>query len=189
MTNDDKPEKAEPLPTLKTERLVVRPFVIADAPAVQRMAGDKAIARMTMNIPHPYEDGMAEEWIGTHAEKFAQRKSLGLAITLKETGELLGAMGLEHLDNPHQRAELGYWIGKEYWSNGYCTEAAREIVRYEFAELGLHRIHSHHFAQNPASGKVMQKIGMKHEGRLRQHIKKWDRFVDIECYGILVNDM
>ena len=83
------------------------------------------------------------------------------------------------------RAELGYWIGKPYWGQGYCTEAARATLDFGFEQLGLNRIFAHHFARNPASGRVMQKIGMTREGRLRQHVKKWDAFEDLELYGIL----
>jgi len=57
-------------PTLETTRLILRPFTVADAPDVQRLAGDREIASSTLNVPHPYEDGMAEQWIGTHQEKY-----------------------------------------------------------------------------------------------------------------------
>ena len=99
--------------TLTTERLVLRPFTLADAPEVQRLAGDRDVASTTLRIPHPYKEGMAEEWIGTHAEKYASGKGLSLAITLRSPGTLVGAVGLE-ICKEHSRAELGYWIGKPY---------------------------------------------------------------------------
>jgi [ribosomal protein S5]-alanine N-acetyltransferase len=80
---------------------------------------------------------------------------------------------------------LGYWIGKPYWGRGFCTEAARAVLRYAFTELGLNRVHAYHFHHNPASGRVLQKIGMTHEGLLRQHVKKWGQFIDNELYSIL----
>ena len=83
---------------------------------------------------------------------------------------------------------MGYWVGAPYWGRGYCTEAARAILRYGFEELGLHRIHAQHFARNPASGRVMQKIGMVYEGRQHEHVRKWDRFEDSDLYGILASD-
>jgi RimJ/RimL family protein N-acetyltransferase len=139
---------------------------------------------MTMAIPHPYEDGMAEAWIGTHRQAFEEDKEAVFAITLREGGSLAGCIGLT-INREHVRAELGYWIGKPYWSNGYCTEAAREMVRFGFEELGLNRIHSIHFGRNPASGRVMAKIGMTREGCQRQHIKKWGSFEDLVTYAIL----
>jgi RimJ/RimL family protein N-acetyltransferase len=84
-----------------------------------------------------------------------------------------------------QRAELGYWVGKSYWNHGYCTEAARAVVRFAFEDLGLRRVFAQRYRRNPASGRVMQKAGMRHEGTLRQHAVKWDVVDDIEVYGVL----
>jgi RimJ/RimL family protein N-acetyltransferase len=172
------------LPELKTERLLLRPFTRADAPEVQRLAGDRDIAATTANIPHPYQDGIAEEWISTHQENFDRGQSLSLAIVRRSDHALLGAIGLG-LKREYDRAEMGYWIGKPYWGNGYATEAARAVLGYGFAVLGLNRIFAEHFSRNPASGRVMEKIGMRHEGHLRQHMKKWDVFEDVEVRGIL----
>jgi RimJ/RimL family protein N-acetyltransferase len=163
---------------------VLRPFELSDAPRVQLLAGDKAIAATTTSIPHPYEDGMAEKWIGSHPEGFEKGEQVAFAITLKENGELIGAIGLG-LNLDQERAELGYWIGKPYWGRGYCTEAARAVLRHAFTELRLNRVHAHHFSHNPASGRVMQKLGMQHEGCHRQDVKKWGQFIDSEFYGIL----
>ncbi len=174
-------------PTLSTERLLLRPFTLADAPEVQRLAGDKAIASTTENIPHPYEDGMAEEWISTHEPRFERGELVNFAIVLRESDALIGAVGLI-IEKKNQRAALGYWMGKPYWGNGYCTEAARAVVRYGFEALGLNRISSTHMKRNPASGRVMQKIGMSHEGSLRKHVVKWDALEDIEMYSILRNE-
>lgn len=172
------------MPTIDTERLELRPFTLGDAPKVQRLAGDRDIASTTCNIPHPYEDGMAEEWIGTNRERFDRGELVNFAIVHRQEGSLLGAVGLT-IDKRSERAELGYWIGKPYWNQGYCTEAAQAVLRYGFEVLGLNRIHATHFTRNPASGRVMQRIGMKHEGCLRQDFKKWDQFEDMEAYGIL----
>jgi RimJ/RimL family protein N-acetyltransferase len=151
---------------------------------VKLLAGDRDIAAMTLNVPHPYEDGMAEKWIGSHQERFEKGEEVVFAITLKASGELIGAIGLI-LKPDHEKAELGYWIGKPYLGHGYCPEAAHAALRYAFTEGGLNRVHAYHFHHNPASGRVMQKLGMKHEGRLRQHVKKWGQFVDNELYSIL----
>ena len=132
------------------------------------------MADTTLKVPHPYEDGMAERWIANHGDWFERGEQAVFAITRKDDGRLLGAIGLRmKLDD--QRAELGYWIGKPYWGQGYCTEAARAILTFSFERLGLHRIQACHFTRNPASGRVLQKIGMIHEGRLRQHRKRSGR--------------
>jgi ribosomal-protein-alanine N-acetyltransferase len=174
-------------PTLETPRLILRPFEMSDAKEVQRLAGDHAIADTTLNIPHPYEDGMAEEWIATHQPKFDVGELCNFAVTLRDTGQLIGAIGLV-IKQRFAHAELGYWIGAPFWNNGYCTEAGRAVLEYGFTSLGLNRIHASHLTRNPSSGRVMMKLGMAHEGRLREHVPKWGKFEDLEVYGILKSE-
>lgn len=157
---------------------------MADAPQVQLLVGEFAVADTTLNIPHPYEDGMAESWISAHAENYESGKIATFAITLKEDGTLIGAIGLV-ISPRFQRAELGYWMGTPYWNQGFCTEAARAIVDFGFSVLKLHKICAHHLTRNPASGRVMQKIGMSREGTLREHTIKWGRFEDLDAYGLI----
>lgn len=157
---------------------------MSDADSVQRLAGDRAIADKVLNIPHPYKDGVAEEWIATHQPGFDAGELANFAIVLGAENELIGAIGLTIVPR-FNRAVLGYWIGTPYWGMGYCTEAARAILEYGFSKLKLNRIHASHMSRNPASGNVMRKLGMTHEGRARQHAKKWDVFEDLELYGIL----
>ena len=174
----------EEMPVLRTERLVLRPFALSDAADIQRLAGEWEIADTTLNISHPYEDGMAEEWIATHKPRFEEGKLCNFAITLRDSGDLVGAVGLV-ITRRFDHAELGYWIGKPYWGKGYCTEAARAVIGYGFTHLDLHRIHASHMARNPASGRVMENTGMKREGVLRGHVKKWDKYEDLVVYAIL----
>lgn len=177
---------ADRLPQLDTARLVLRAFELTDAKRVQLLAGDKAIAATTSLIPHPYPDGEAEKWISTHAASFAAGASARFAIMRRDDNVLVGAIGLE-IHSKHNRAEVGYWIGREYWGLGYATEALHAILSYGFSR-GLNRIWAEHFAHNPASGRVMQKAGMRHEGTLRQHMMKWGEPVDCEVYGILSSE-
>jgi len=172
-------------PILKTEHLILRPFILEDAPAVQRLAGDKDIASTTLRIPHPYEDGIAEVWISKHQEELEKGEQVTFAIAHREEQYLIGAIGLSGISQEHETAEVGYWIGKPYWNQGYCTEAVEAMLQYAFEELKLNRVYARHFKRNPASGRVMQKVGMKHEGCLRQHFKKWGDYEDSEMYGIL----
>ncbi|HEX6536395.1 MAG TPA: GNAT family N-acetyltransferase [Gemmatimonadaceae bacterium] len=174
-------------PTLETPRLILRPLVLSDAPEVQRLAGAREIADTTLTIPHPYRDGMAEQWIETHDAQFAEGKMVTCGATERGGGALTGVISLV-LEREHARAELGYWIGTPYWGRGYATEGARAMLRYAFSELGLSRVYACHFSRNPASGKVMRKIGMKYEGCLRSHVRKWDRLEDIEVYGVLAGE-
>lgn len=130
---------------------------------------------------------MAEAWIARHAPAFEAGELASFAIIRTDDDELIGAIGLT-IDRSHLRAELGYWIGVRYWNQGYATEAARAILSCGFDELGLNRIYAVHLVRNPASGRVMQKVGMQREGRLRAHVRKWDRFEDVDAYGILADE-
>ncbi|MEO1244198.1 MAG: GNAT family N-acetyltransferase [Pseudomonadota bacterium] len=163
---------------------MLRPFVLQDAADVQRLAGDRAIADTTLNIPHPYEDGAAEQWISGHRKQFRAGTHAVFAMIEKRSGQLIGTASLT-VDKLCNKAELGYWVGKPFWNQGFATEAAASVVAYGFAELGLNRIGSRHVVRNPASGKVMQKLGMQQEGILRQDALKWGEYEDLCVYGLL----
>jgi RimJ/RimL family protein N-acetyltransferase len=174
-------------PVLHTQRLTLRPFAATDASDVQRLAGVWEVASTTLTIPHPYPDGAAEAWIGLQAEQFASGRGMVYAITLRDTGELAGAVGLA-LEDVHARGELGYWVARPLWGTGIATEAARPLLAHGFETLGLNRIHAVHFGTNPASGRVMQKLGMRFEGIHRQHVRRWGHFHDVAEYAILSGD-
>lgn len=178
-----KKEKKMP-PTLTTDRLILRPFMECDAEDIQRLAGDPAIADTTLNIPNPYEIGRAKEWIESLHPQFEKGIRTVFAMVDRQTEEFVGAIEIR-IDRRYQRGELGFWIGKPHWNTGYCTEAGQAVLEYGFSRLNLNRIYANHFSRNAASGRVMQKLGMLHEGHARQHVKKGDRFEDIEIYGIL----
>lgn len=186
---------------LETERLLLRPYRAADARRIQRLAGDKQVAKTVSAVPYPYEDGMAEAWIDVALEGLAQGRNLHLAIVVKPEyvpeaataddaaemgadGLFIGSMGFE-FNRLANAAELGYWIGYPYWNRGYATEAARAMVAYGFETLGLNRIQACHMDHNPASGRVMQKIGMKYEGTLRQATFRFGQYHDLLMYSIL----
>lgn len=170
-------------PEMLSERLRLRAFTAADADAVTDLAGDRAVAATTLSIPHPYARSDAEQWIASHQEAFVDGRRVSLAITLLHDEALIGAISLM-LDGNNRRAELGYWVGRPFWSQGYATEAARTMLDFGFEGLGLNRIFAHHMADNPASGRVLSHIGMEREGLLRQHILKWDEFKDVVLFGL-----
>ncbi len=174
-------------PTLRTARLVLRAFTLGDAPEVRRLAGEWEVARTLLSVPHPYGDGVAEEWISGHRSEFERSEGVHLAVVVRDRGELCGACGLT-INANDANAELGYWIGVPYWGRGYATEAAREVLRYGFEDLRLHRVHAAHFGNNPASGRVLTKIGMSYEGTRREHHRKGGDYEDRVEYGLLVGE-
>jgi len=175
-------------PTIKTRRLFLRAFRLTDAPVVQRLAGVFEIADTTLNIPHPYPEGAAAGWISSHPVDFKQQRAVHFAITRHKTAELIGAISLMNIEKEHRRAEMGYWICREHWNQGFATEAARAVVAYGFDSLNLRRIFASYFMRNPASGRVLGKIGMQEEGILRAHVQKWGRPEDLVICGIMSNN-
>jgi ribosomal-protein-alanine N-acetyltransferase len=168
------------LPTLETERLKLRPYSEADIAELLPLIGTREVAATTLRIAHPYTDQDAKAFLALAQEP----EKIWLAITLRSDGCQIGGIGLR-CDSQHQHAELGYWLGAAYWGKGYATEAARGMLRYGFEDLHLHRVFASHFKQNLASGHILKKLGMRHEGCQREHLLKWDQFVDSELYGIL----
>ena len=175
-------------PTLHTERLILRSFTLEDAPDVQRSAGDRDVSSTLTSVPYPYEDGMAEEWFRFCHDSFEKGKGVHFAIALITDNHFIGTISLEKLDRKHEKGELGYWLGKLYWNQGYATEAARAVVAYGFEVLKLNRIYAYYYTRNPASARVLEKIGMHTEGHLRQHIKKDGNFEDVVACSILKAD-
>ncbi len=172
-------------PTLNTERLVLRPLRPPDAPALSRLAGRREIADTTVSIPHPYSEEQAREWLASAVDLFAKGKSVVFGMQLKRNGHLAGTIGLRDIDAQHSLAELGFWVAVERWGQGYATEAARAVVAFGFEPLGLNRIYAHYMVRNPASGRVLAKIGMKPEGLLRQRVRKWGVFEDVVLMALL----
>ena len=167
-------------PTLETERLRIRPYSHTDIPELLPLIGAREVAATTLRIAHPYTEQDARDFL----ELAKEPDKLWLAITLRPDGRQIGGIGMR-IERQHGHAELGYWLGVAYWGRGYATEAAREMLRYGFEDLGLHRIFATHFKHNAASGRILGKIGMQYEGCQRQHLLKWGEFVDSEMYGIL----
>jgi [ribosomal protein S5]-alanine N-acetyltransferase len=165
---------------LETARLGLRSYSADDIAELVPLINQPEVAATTLRIPHPYTEDDAKGFLTLLEDP----DRLWLAITLRSDGHQIGGVGLT-LSRQHQQAELGYWLGPQHWGQGYATEAAREMLRYGFEELCLHRIFASHFKQNSASGHILQKLGMRYEGCQREHICKWGRFVDSELYGIL----
>jgi len=165
--------------TLETARLILGGYSESDTADLVSLIGAREVAATTLRIPHPYREEHAREFLSG-----ARENEHGFAIRLRANGRLIGGIALSP-DLNRRRAELGYWIGVPFWGNGYATEAAREVVRYGFEHIQLNRIFASHFEGNEASRRVLEKIGMRHEGRVREAAFRWGRFFDLERYAIL----
>ncbi|WFB66245.1 GNAT family N-acetyltransferase [Chryseobacterium sp. WX] len=172
----------EKFPVLQTERLILSQLEEKDIPFIVELLQHRIFSDLTSNIPYPYVENDARSWVKMSKEAFENNAGYTFAIRNKE-GQIMGAIGLH--DREDDKAELGYWIGIPYWNKGYVTEAAKGIIDFGFDELKLNKIFATHFLHNPASGRIMEKIGMKKEAVLIKEVKKDGEYFDLVRYCIL----
>lgn len=170
-------------PLLETSRLLLRASALADVPRLAALAGSYEVAKNTLNIPHPYHESDARRWVQITQENYQQQTAYAFATELKATGEFIGGIGLT-LDQRHNRAEAGYWLGQPYWGQGLASEALAALLHFGFEELALNKIYATHHAGNLASGRVMLKNGMVKEGELAQHTKRNGHYHDLWQYRL-----
>ena len=177
-------------PVLTTERLMLsRPVECDMQHIIHYLDSDKVYSENTANMPYPYKEADAEFLIHEVVDKgFENETDFVFAIRNKENGLIMGLIGIHHWDKANQKAEIGYWLGKEFWNKGYVTEAMAEVLAFGFKVLNLNKMFANFFPHNPASGRVMEKSGMKQEAVLRQEIYKNGKFLDFVRYSILKED-
>ncbi|MBV9932574.1 MAG: GNAT family N-acetyltransferase [Alphaproteobacteria bacterium] len=146
----------------RTKRLLLRPGWREDAPALFRAVADEGIARNLARLPWPYRMEMAEEWLAQPQDP-AWPSSL-IFLRRDGTPELVGGIGVHRSDEGG--AELGYWIARARWGQGIATEAGRAMIAAARDTLRLPRLGSGHFVDNPASGRVLEKLGFRPTGRV-----------------------
>lgn len=150
---------SSPPPVLETVRLMLRPYDEADIPAIIEICGDIEVSRRLSRVPHPYSEVDARYFL----ESVATRE-LVWAMTLRSEPLVVGCVGLAPVGDP-AAAELGYYVRRSHWGQGLVTEAAAAVVRHGFDHVGLSHLVSGHFADNPASGRVLRKLGFVETGR------------------------
>ncbi len=144
---------------IKTERLALRQLTLEDAPAFSKLAGDKAIARMTGSFPHPFPLLSAEFKVMHLLAQKRRNLAYPYAIT-QDGGELMGIADLFRR-SPNAALEIGYWLGKPFWGNGYVTEASHALIAEARESLKITTLLGGVFADNPASQRIMEKLGFK----------------------------
>ena len=149
------------MPRLETERLLLRPPEFRDVPAIATWIGDWDVAKNLASVPHPYREEDAREFVARSVEKLAHGEGYCFAIERKLDNVFMGTCGL-HLEDG--LFELGYWLGKPFWRQGYATEAAKKVVSFAFRELKATSLWAGWFCDNPASGRVLQKLGFRPDG-------------------------
>ena len=175
------------LPQLDTPRLRLRPLRMGDAADLFAYAQDPLVSRHVLWEPH---QSIRHSRMFLRAALRQYRAGLpgSFAIELKNSGRMIGTIGFMWVNTDHKSAEVGYSLSRDFWNQGYMTEALRAVIAFGFEDLRLNRIEAQHDTANPASGRVMAHVGMQYEGIMRQRILNKGKFVDVACYAILRTD-
>ena len=177
-------EVLKDLPTLETERLILRKMVLNDAEAVFAYASNSEVSRYTLWETHrSIEDSRA--FLEFATQKYENGDEPDWGIVYRGNGCLVGACGLVNWEAEHARAEVGFVLSREYWGRGLMSEAVQAILRFGFERMNLNRIEARCIAENAASARVMEKAGMFYEGTLRQREYIKGAYRDIKLYAIL----
>lgn len=164
--------------------------LLTDKPALLEHLSSKAVYNTTLNIPHPYSEAHADYWLQkriAHNEK--QGKEVSFAIR-NASAKLIGVVSADSLElGDTHKAEIGYWLAKDYWGQGIMTDAVKAYINYAFEELGLLKLVAHVFELNIGSARVLEKSGFQLEGRLRKHFRKDGVLYDARIYGLLKDDL
>ncbi len=171
--------------TLTTQRLILRPTDDSDLDDFIRVGSILAVARNTGTFPHPFTREFAIERLAKHRKSLEEGTGVCFAIRLKDSGRGIGTTGFFGYCREHGHAEVGYVIDPDHWGKGYATESLRAVARHAFEDWGLRRLTAGYFTDNPASGRVLEKVGFRHEGVRRKHLLRFGEYRDDALMGLL----
>ncbi|MBQ8130661.1 MAG: GNAT family N-acetyltransferase [Clostridia bacterium] len=176
-----------PMPRLETPRLILRRITMKDAADIFRYSQDEEVARHVLwsaqkNLRE------AKEFCRFQQRRYRSDEPSSWGIILADTGRLVGTIGYMEYNADNATVEVGYSLARELWNRGYMTEALACVIGYTFETMDVNRIEAQHELENPASGRVMEKCGMRREGVLRQRLYNKGRYVDVALYAILKSD-
>lgn len=174
--------------TVETERLILRRFTAEDAEAMFRnwMSNDN-VTKFLRWQTHS-DISITHEYIKFLLDNYDRPDFYEWAIELKSIGEPIGSISSVYLNDNVGAVEIGYCIGEAWWRQGYTTEALAAVMKFFFKEVGANRVFSEHDVNNPNSGKVMQKCGLKYEGTLRQADRNNMGLCDTAVYGLVAEE-
>ena len=176
------------MPELETDRLILRKLTMHDAEDIYAYSKDPEVARHVLWDAHR-SIGESRAYLRYMIRRYRMTEPASWGIELKATGRIVGTIGFMWVQQENRSAEVGYSLSRAYWNRGIMTEALQAVLQFGFDTLNLNRIEAQHESDNPASGRVMEKAGMIHEGRLRQRVYNKGRYADVELYAILRQDL
>lgn len=175
------------LPMLETPRLTLRMISMRDVADIYDYSHDPLVARHVLWDAHRSQAD-TRAYVRFILRQYREGQPSSYAIVLKETGRVIGTIGFMSYWEENSTVEVGYSIARQYWGRGIAAEALRALLGLAFEQMRLHRVEAQHELDNPASGRVMQKCGMRYEGTLRGRVFNKGRFSDVALYAMLADD-
>ena len=172
------------VPTFTTSRLVLRPLELVDAEAIFEIKGDPRVTERYAAEPHANVD-QTRRWVEDRLAGYIRRDSIFWVCALRGEERAIGSCCYWHFDERSRCSELGYELNRACWPRGITSEALVPVLRYGFDGMGLHRIEACPFSENAPSSRLLQSLGFKLEGTLRQRLQFRGRFVDQLYYSLL----
>ncbi|HSQ58847.1 MAG TPA: GNAT family N-acetyltransferase [Acidobacteriota bacterium] len=176
--------RGDRLPTLETERLRLRHLTERDVPALFAVFSDPEVMRYWSSPPQQSEAEAARLLEEIH-EAFLTRRLFQWGVARREDDFVIGTATLFRWDRAHRRAEIGYAIARPSWGKGFASEAVRELIRFAFRELDLHRLEADADPRNAASLRVLERHGFRREGLLRERYHQLGEIQDAAILGLL----
>ncbi len=172
---------------IRTERLYIRRLTMRDAADMFEYSRDPQVARHVLWDAHR-SINESRAYIRYMLRKYRMGEPVSWGIEHVASGKMIGTIGFMWYQRENNSAEVGYSLSRAYWNQGIMTEALSAMLDFAFDEMRLHRVEAQHELDNPASGAVMRKAGMKHEGTLRGRLFNKGRYVDVALYAMLRED-
>ena len=175
------------LPVLETADLILRKPAVKDAKDIFRYASDPEVARYVLWEPHR-SLSETRSFVRFLRSRIRSGYPSSWVVVLKETCSVIGTIGFIWYSEENRSAELGYSFSREHWNRGYATQALKAVIDASFTSLPLNRLEAQHDLRNPASGRVMEKCGLRQEGILRNRIVNKGEYIDVALYAVLRSD-
>ena len=173
--------------TLTTERLILRRYTADDAEIAYKNWMSSATVTKFLTWPPHKSVEESREYIQSVIDRYGDTEYTWV-IEEKSSGEAVGSVGVNRFREDLACCEIGYCLSESRWGLGYMTEAYKRVIRYLFDEVGFNRIYATHDKNNPASGRVMEKCGLRYEGTLRQGDRNNQGVCDCVIRAILRSD-
>jgi ribosomal-protein-alanine N-acetyltransferase len=166
---------------MRTERLSLRPTTLDDAPRFAQIQSNWNVTKMLRLAPWPVVEAEMAAWVATHPDEWAA--GIAYRFTVEHGGEVIGLCDVDDIDG--DRGEIGYWYDEAQWGGGIAREAAQALVRFALEDLGLVRLDAGHAADNPASGRVLERVGFRFTADITRYSRPHDRDMPYRTYTLL----